>query len=407
MKNLILTALILVLISCAKKGDERKIIRSNSKTIECHINGKKIYWNILPEVDLDVLSVEAKKEINEVLFKTDIDSIRFDVREKDSIYFDIVLNDKDTAATGIVVIPEKVYNSDPLKSTIHTEDIYNFWKVYHQAKDKSIEEQRKLYQKQYFDIASVGMKDYINIKIKKGVNYFVDHINKHPKFYDYIEKNTLQVDSFKPQIVESFKKLKEIYPASNFPDIYFGIGAFTSGGTISDNGLLIGTNQVCDTKDTPKDDFSFSELSLLSELKVVPHMVAHELIHFQQNNMSSDTITLGYAIKEGMADFVGELISGETANARLHQWAKGKEKMIWDKFKKDMYYSRYSNWLANSKDATKDNFADQGYWVGYQICKSYYNHVDDKKQAIYDMFNIKDYKVFLRKSLWEEDLSKL
>lgn len=55
------------------------------------------------------------------------------------------------------------------------------------------------------------------------------------------------------------------------------------------------------------------------------HVVAHELVHVQQDLMLSDTTLLRHAIQEGMADFIGELISGKTANQRLHIWAIGKE----------------------------------------------------------------------------------
>jgi hypothetical protein len=108
-----------------------------------------------------------------------------------------------------------------------------------------------------------------------------------------------------------------------------------------------------------------------------------------------------------MADMIGELISGRTANPLLFAWAKGKEKQIWARFTQDMYENRYDNWIANSKQATPDNLPDQGYWIGYQICRSYYEQSADKKQAIYDMLHIQDYKAFLLKSKWEEKLAKL
>jgi uncharacterized protein YktA (UPF0223 family) len=108
-----------------------------------------------------------------------------------------------------------------------------------------------------------------------------------------------------------------------------------------------------------------------------------------------------------MADFIGELISGSTANEKLMEWAKGKEKRIWENFKKDIYYDRYNNWIANGHQATPDNLPDQGYWVGYQICKAYYENANDKKKAIKEMLNIRDYKKFLVDSKWEEKLSKM
>jgi hypothetical protein len=161
--------------------------------------------------------------------------------------------------------------------------------------------------------------------------------------------------------------MKSLYAAASFPDIYFIIGAFTSGGTVTNRGLLLGVNQASNDSKVPLNELSSRQRTRVNDIKVLPNLLGHELIHFQQGGMKGDTTTLSYAIKEGMADFIGELISGNTANPVLFSWAKGKEKQIWSKFTKDMYYDRYSNWIANSQQATADNPPDQGYWIGYQI----------------------------------------
>lgn len=70
-----------------------------------------------------------------------------------------------------------------------------------------------------------------------------------------------------------------------------------------------------------------------------------------------------------------------------------------------MYLNRYSNWIANSKQSGPDNPPDQGYWVGYQICKAYYEKAKDKKQAIDDMLHLQDYRKFLAESGWEQKVA--
>jgi hypothetical protein len=42
--------------------------------------------------------------------------------------------------------------------------------------------------------------------------------------------------------------------------------------------------------------------------------------------------------------------------------------------------------------------------VGYQICKSYYEEAKNKKQAIYDMLHIQDYKKILAASKLDEKI---
>ena len=303
------------------------------------------------------------------------------------------------------IVDTKAVNTDPAKAKFVTDDIHHFWKAYELAQ-KDTANFVNIIKANYFDQSSIGMDDYMALKVS-SIESFVQHIRSAPKFYSAIEKNTLKVDAYKKDFRRSFIKFKKIYPAATFPDVYFVIGSFTSGGTVSDAGLLIGLNQAAQSDDTPVDELSFRQRTRLNEIKYMPSVIAHELIHFQQKGMASDTNTLKYVIVEGMADFMGELINGSTANPKLYAWAKGKEKAIWEKFTKDMYQNKYNNWIANSVQATPDNLPDQGYWLGYQICKAYYEKASDKKKAIDDMLHIQDYKLFLEQSGWEKKLEAL
>jgi hypothetical protein len=293
----------------------------------------------------------------------------------------------------------KILNSNPKLANIVTKDIHHFWKAY-DLSQKDSTNSYKIYKKHYFDKASDGMEDYMGSKVS-SINYFIKHIQSHPKLYRTIRDNTLKVEAYKIEVQKSFENLKDLYSDAKFPDVYFVIGAFTSAGTVSVSGLLIGTNQMGDGENVNTEELDFGDKLLMNKSKYIPNVVSHELIHFQQDGIKKDTITLGYAINEGMADFIGELISGDTPNRKIFEWTKGKEKKIWTDFKKDMYFDRYSNWIANYNTASKDSYPDLGYWIGYEICKSYYENTKDKKQAIYDMLHIQDYRKFLTDSKWE------
>jgi len=309
------------------------------------------------------------------------------------------------AIVASIEASKKVLNDDPAKARFITTDIHHFWEAYEAALKDTVHF-REIMKKLYFNRASTGMEDYMAAKVS-SIDFFVQHIRSAPKFYAAIRNNTLKTDTYKPKFLESFKKMKTMYSDAKFPDVYFLIGAFTSGGTATDAGLLLGVNQASGDSQIPREELSFRLRTRLLQVEVLPNLLGHELVHYQQDGMKSDTTTLSYAIKEGMADMIGELISGKTANPDLFEWAKGKEKQIWSRFTKDMYENRYDNWIANSRQATPDNLPDQGYWIGYQICRSYYEQSADKKQAVYDMLHIQDYKAFLEKSKWEEKLARL
>ena len=70
-----------------------------------------------------------------------------------------------------------------------------------------------------------------------------------------------------------------------------------------------------------------------------------------------------------------------------------------------MFLNKASNWIANSAQETADKPADLGYWVGYMICKAYYEEMADKKQAVYDILHITDYRQFLEKSRLDEKIN--
>ena len=317
----------------------------------------------------------------------------FDFLRKDSLRWKQLLS---------LVKDPSTSNKIPTKAIIHTEDIKLFWAVYDKAMADTNNMQR-IFQKEYFDKGSTGMNDYMALKVR-NTKSFEKHIKERPNFYAAIKNNTNKVDDYKKDFYASFTKLKSIYEPAIFPDVYFVIGAFTSAGTVSPKGLLLGINQMVKTKDIPTDELTLWQKNNFTELYKLKYTVAHELIHAQQDSLKQDTTTLYYCIVEGMADFIGELISGKNANDRLHTWAKGKEEKIYTRFLQDMYLAKSENWIANSGQETPDNPADQGYWVGYQICKAYYANAKDKKKAIYEMLHINDYKKFFEESGWGKNL---
>jgi hypothetical protein len=290
----------------------------------------------------------------------------------------------------------KLYSDDPLQAKLVTTDIRNFWTAYDMAQ-KDTANRLKIYEATYIDNGSGALHDYFTMKVDNMRSFMYGHDHKQ-KFYGALRENTLKVDEKKPQMMQSFVRFKELYPEARFPDIYFIIGNFTSGGASSDNGLLIGIDQAVKTPEIPLDELSLWERNNFTNLDNLPHLIAHELIHFNQFALSKDTTLLSAAIREGMCDFIAELISGKGANQRLHEYAKGKEKQIWQDFEKEMYLKRANNWIGNSTQETADKPADLGYWVGYVICKSYYNNAADKKQALYDILHIKDHNAFYEQS---------
>tara|TARA_R110002073_G_scaffold128999_1_gene275008 strand:- start:61204 stop:62430 length:1227 start_codon:yes stop_codon:yes gene_type:complete len=400
-KHLIPIAITFIIFSCKKDTIQNKdtILLTNNNIIEYYKNnGAKKLWGVSPSTKLDVLKVECVDGLNKVVFKSNIDSISFLFKENDTINFSVVLKEKDTALTQIIGIPKVPKNHDPLKAVIHTEDIKRFWKAYEMVQ-KSPKDAYNIYKNEYLSNGSKGFKDYFRSKIRDTAK-FVKHHSERPKFYKSIKTTMLSIDDVKPIMYKSFENMKSLYSKSVFPDIYFVMGRFTSAGTVSKEGLLIGLNQICRTPSSVTDELTLWQKNNFLDYRNLPDVIAHELIHYQQFEMPADTTTLRNVIFEGMADFIGEKISGKRSSDRVAKWAKGKEDNIRKRFIKDMMHNRAYNWIANSDQETEDFPADQGYWVGYEICKAYYEKSSNKDNTITEMLELKDFNEFLQASGW-------
>ncbi|ACT93464.1 gliding motility protein GldB-related protein [Dyadobacter fermentans] len=318
-----------------------------------------------------------------------------------------VRKNKAYAALTKYIADEEKAQQNPDQAAVITSDIALFWKVYDQYK-KDPSNAQQLFLKEYFEKGTPDLQEYFKTKTPNigGVKGFVHNLETMPDYYASIRANTEQVSSLEDSLRIIFRNMKQWYQPATFPNVAFVIGGWSSGGTVTNYGSIMGVDMQAASKQTPTHELNLwqkKNMLLFNELK---HVVAHELVHVQQANMAGDTTLLCHAIKEGMADFIGELISGRTANQRLHVWAVGHERKVWEDFKKEMYLDRYANWIANSSQETADRPADLGYWVGYQICKAYFEQAADKKQAVHDMLNIKDYRAFFERIKVEEKLNR-
>jgi uncharacterized protein YjaZ len=130
------------------------------------------------------------------------------------------------------------------------------------------------------------------------------------------------------------------------------------------------------------------------------HVIAHEYAHVQQVPALVDDehpTVLEMSLIEGAAEFTAELISGNVSNSRLGESTAGREKEIETAFIADEDKTDISAWLYNS---TPEQPRDLGYWVGYRIVKSYYQHANDKRRALREILQMTDPKAFLAKSGW-------
>lgn len=289
---------------------------------------------------------------------------------------------------------------DPDEPRFITSDIQSFWRAYDRATPQN---QVEVFEREYFKGGTDGLRDFIALRINSA-DSLVNTINRYRKYYDSIRESTLRVESMRPRFRACFYALKFLYEDAVFPDVYFVIGRMSTGGTTSARGLLIGVEMYGMTPRASEAELTDWHKQVLRPVEDIPYIGAHELIHYQQKYSLNLTL-LARSIHEGSADFIGEMISGGNINQHLQAYGNPREKELWEEFRKEMNGIDSTKWLYQGASA-KDRPADLGYYVGYKITESYFNRAGNKKQAVRDTLNIKDFAQYLKESGYEAKFSK-
>jgi len=298
---------------------------------------------------------------------------------------------------GIVAIngaAQSDINRDPNTAKLVTSDIDLFWKAYDKATPAN---DLIVYRDEYLKKGSPGLESFTKLRVGSSCG-LINAITAAPKYYAGLRQPSLKVASYEPRIRASYRKLHEIYPDAVFPDVYFMVGRMTSAGTLTGKELLIGVDMFGKTDERSLDELGAWHKAVIGSMDRMPFVVAHELIHYQQKYPQTGTQTpLARTINEGSADFIAELIAGSNINPHLHTYGNPIEKELWLEFQKEMNGTDVDNWLYQG-DKAKDRPADLGYYMGFKIAESYYKNAPDKKQAVRDILEIKDFKAFLESS---------
>ena len=297
------------------------------------------------------------------------------------------------------------FSADPNAARLVTEDLDRFWQAWDAAADVDGAPARaEVFQKTYLAPGSPGLEAFTRLRIGDATK-LVTAIDKHPRYYASLRARTPSLEARLPEIRDTLRRMKTLYPAAVFPDVYFLIGRMNSAGTYDRTGLLIGLDMFGRGEGVPLDELGDRHRAVVAEFGNLPVIVAHEWVHFQQpSDTGSQPTLLQASIREGVADFVSELGIGRHINHHVHAWAEPRAAQLWSEFHAAMHGTDYAAWLYNGGSGDPERPADLGYWVGYRIARGYYQRADDKAAAIRDMLNIKDFDAFLEASGVEEEL---
>ena len=288
---------------------------------------------------------------------------------------------------------------DPFKAEIVYSDIPLFWLAFDKLKE---DESKNPFQSQYLEKGSVGLHDFVPERIESADELY-KLVSKERAYYEKVRTFTLKSGQYARQIRASYFALKYWYSKAVFPPVYFVIGRTTSAGTASKAGMIIGVEVFAETPFTTE----YGRPTLRSDL--IPYTVAHEIVHFLQPDPANGNTLLTECIREGSADFIAELTAGEQVKLLngddVYPYGEKNEKALVDEFLKQMDSKELAPWLYS--ETTNGRPQNLGYYIGYKIVKSYFDAAKDKKKAVKEILNIKDYQKFFERSGYGSDKNQL
>ncbi|WP_299674680.1 DUF2268 domain-containing putative Zn-dependent protease [uncultured Dokdonia sp.] len=295
-------------------------------------------------------------------------------------------------------------------TTVQTKDITHFWEAFDALSTcKTNTDSIQTMQRLYLDRATRGLKDFAKVR-DFTADGFVEVIATYPKYYQSIRANTLTISKILSELEGIVTAFKNVYPRFEEKGICFAIGMLNTGGTISEDFLLIGSEIAASTNATDLseiDNDAFKKVlsSGTSVKQKIRNMIAHEYVHTQQKIMYSDNAVkcslLKNTLEEGQCDFIGELLAGGQINTIAKSYGDQHEEALWNSFKNELCNVSDENWLYNFT-TVKEEPADLGYYIGYQITKSYYEQAIDKQQAIIDILEMDNPLHFLQMSGYDQ-----
>ncbi len=281
------------------------------------------------------------------------------------------------------------------KSRIYTQDVANFWQAYDSLRaTPDTARQRRLVQRLYLDRATPGLRDFAQSQELRARSY-VQVVDRYPRFWASVRPATLAVKESVPHITRVLRRFRQLYPAYKPVEIFFTIGALTSGGTVRGQRVLIGTEIAAATPETDASELGpWLQRVFKAHQNGVVELVAHEAVHTQQPDgdaeLDGKTDLLGYCLQEGAADFVAELLLAKPYTTPYLAYGRQHERALWQEFKPLLSSPDASQWLYNGDQAQAQHQpADLGYFMGYAICRAYYQRARDKRRAIADIIELR------------------
>jgi hypothetical protein len=294
-------------------------------------------------------------------------------------------------------------NTDPDAARIITADLQRFWRAFDafQAAETP-EAQTQALVEHYYRPASPGLRAFIDLRIGEA-RQLAGTLRALPGYYAALRTHMPRLAGVEAPVRQAFRRFHALYPQAVFPDVYLLIGRLSSGGTLSDVGLLLGVEMYGLYPESPRQGLSDWHLAVMGRVEDLPFVIVHELMHYQQDFGDQPRTLLAQSLIEGGADYVAGQVMGRIDKQALHDWARPREAALWAEFKTVMHGEDYGDWLYAGSRARGGRPADLGYFFGYRIAEAHHARRGDLGAAIAEILRIGNARAFLDASGYDPE----
>ncbi len=296
-----------------------------------------------------------------------------------------------TGAMACLAMSCASLSARPAAIEIQTEDVERFYSVYELADGQPTAEQ---IQHDYLDRGTAGLRHLTQVRNVNAEN-IARAVAAQPELYLNARACLAALPRVRARLDRTFDRLLDLYPEGQGPPVTILVSrgrphAIAGPGS----GVQVALEAMCSETTARFLDPGVDDRFV--------HVIAHEYIHVQQAPERLNPTVLERALEEGVAEFLGDLISGGLANLAVHRSAKGRELEIETAFAAALDQRDLSAWFDNT---TAREVGQLGYWVGYRIANSYYQRAPNKRAAIREMIQLTDPHAFLASSGWRPGIA--
>jgi hypothetical protein len=295
-------------------------------------------------------------------------------------------------------------------------DLENFEEMFYKLPTaKNTEDTLNLIRKIVLNNGTETFKGYVKYKENQN-NYkvefeYLSRLRTYPKYYASIlrQAEIFKTKNLKKKVNNVCTTLLKSYPEAKIKPSYICVGFMDDGGKSFETGQYIGLElfactEKADTSELVKTLNNFNYYKSLSfDLMRIDELILHELVHLSQfkgDDKFLETFkgTVAYIplLGEGGAAFITDLLFNYKATigpgtfySDQFKYCEQNKAKLWKDYKNIKDFSQISNFFYGNNPSYP--VRSVGYYLGYQVCKQYYDKAKDKKKAIKEIIEVTNY----------------